>query len=121
MKSLVNDDAREYRPLVYILSPLSTEDPDSVSRTNKFYRYAMKAGYLPVATVPIYAEVMNQNDPEERDLMLFTDNVLMAKADEVWVLGDRLTDRMMVERDIAKRRRQTIRYFTNDFAEQEAL
>ena len=116
-----NSNLTGFRPMVFILSPLSVEDRESVERTNRFYRFAIDAGYLPVTTVPVFAEVMNQTDPEERELMLFTDNVLMAKADEIWVLGDRLTDRMMVERDIAKRRRQTIRYFTNDFAEQEAL
>ena len=117
MKSYGTDDTRIYRPLVFIVSALSIVDPESTDRTNRFYRYAVDQGVLPVATVPIYAEVMDENDLGDRDLMLWSDNVLIGKADQLWVLGEHIDDRMQVLIALGKKRHKVVRYFNNSFEE----
>ena len=117
MKSYETDSTRIYRPLVFIVSALSTVDPESPDRTNRFYRYAVDQGVLPVATVPIYAEVMDENDLGDRDLMLWSDNVLIGKVDQLWVLGEHIDDRMQVLIALGKKRHKVVRYFNNSFEE----
>jgi hypothetical protein len=45
----------------------------------------------------------------------------MGKTQEVWVLGDVISEGMSVEIETAKRRRQPVRYFNADFEEVESL
>ena len=117
MRALNKNDTSVYRPLVFIISPLFGEDHKSVIRTNRLFRYAAVMGFLPVATVPVYAEIMIDTDPDDRELMFWTDNVLMGKCDEVWILSDLITERMQVLIDIAEHRRKKIRFFTDDLDE----
>ena len=60
---------------------------------------------------------MSDGNQEERDLALFMDIVLMGKCDEVWVLGDRISEGMKTEIETAKRRRQKVRYFNGKYEE----
>ena len=62
---------------------------------------------------------MNDESPNERALALHMDIVLMGKCQEVWVLSERITSGMSAEIEKATRRRQTVRYFSNDFVEVE--
>lgn len=49
------------------------------------------------------------------------DIVLQGKCQELWVLGDVISEGMSVEIETAKRRRQPVRYFNADFEEVDAL
>lgn len=57
------------------------------------------------------------DDPEQRELVLFMDMVLMGKCSEVWILGDRISESMAAEITKAKQRRQWVSYFNSDFEE----
>lgn len=45
------------------------------------------------------------------------DVILLGKCDELWVFGDRISEGMAVEIEIAKKRRQPIRYFSSNLEE----
>ena len=47
--------------------------------------------------------------------------VLQGKCQELWVLGDVISEGMSVEIETAKRRRQPVRYFNAEFEEVESL
>ena len=47
--------------------------------------------------------------------------VLQGKCQELWVLGDVISEGMGMEIETAKRRRQPVRYFSADFEEVESL
>ena len=64
---------------------------------------------------------MNDESKKERELALHMDLVLMGKCQEVWVLLERITAGMSAEIEKAQRRRQIVRYFTNEFMEVECL
>ena len=110
---------RKYRPLIYICSPFSGNIEANVNRAREFCRFAVDQGQIPVAPHLMFPQFMN--DSEERDLIMFMDIVLLGKCKELWVLGDVITEGMKLEIDTAKRRRQTIRWFNNDFEEVEIL
>ena len=115
------DKGRTYRPLVYICSPLSGNVPANTEKARKYCRFALDQGQIPLAPHLMYPQFMNDDDPEERELAIFMDIVLLGKCSELWVFGDLITDGMNTEIEVAKRRRQTIRYFSSDLQEVEAL
>ena len=60
---------------------------------------------------------LSDDDLEERELALFMDIVFLGKCNELWVFGETITNGMQREIDKAKKRRMTIRYFTEDLEE----
>ena len=60
---------------------------------------------------------MDDEDTEERELAIFMDIVLMGKCNEVWVFGESLSGGMRIEIDRAKKRKQPVRYFNDQYRE----
>ena len=104
-----------FRPLVYICSPYRGDVEENTERARKFCRFALDAGQIPLAPHLLFPQFMEES--KERDLALFMDIILMGKCQEVWVLGEKITEGMSVEIEKATQRRQTIRYFNSDFEE----
>lgn len=94
---------RLYRPLVYICSPLSGDVEANSERTRKFCRYAVEQGQIPLAP-----QFIDDDVKEERELAIFMDVIL---------LGNRVSPGMQVELDVAKKRRQKVRWFNHEFQE----
>ena len=110
-----------FRPVVYICSPLSGDTLANQEAARRYCRYAVDAGYVPIAPHLFFPQFMDDADEHERNLALFMDIVLQGKCQELWVLGDVISEGMSVEIDTAKRRRQPVRYFNADFEEVDAL
>ena len=109
-----------FRPLVYICAPFSGDIEANKKMAAAFAEHAYQNGYIPV-TPHLLFPFMNDESKKERELTLNMDLVLMGKCQEVWVLSERITAGMSAEIEKAQRRRQTVRYFTNDFSEVECL
>lgn len=112
---------RTYRPLVYICSPLSGDVEANSERTRAFCRFALEQGQIPLAPHLLFPQFMDDEDPAERELALFMDVILLGKCSELWVLGETVSAGMQIEIDVAKKRRQSIRYFNSRFQEVESL
>lgn len=107
-----------FRPLVYICSPFSGDIEGNKKMAAQFAEFAYKNGCIPV-TPHLLFPFMNDESPNERALALHMDIVLMGKCQEVWFLSERITSGMSAEIEKATKRRQTVRYFSNDFVEVE--
>ena len=105
-----------FRPLVYICAPFSGDVEANKKKASAFAEYAYQSGCIPV-TPHLLFPFMNDESKQERELALHMDLVLMGKCQEVGVLSERITAGMSVEIRKGKSRRQTVRYFTNDFVE----
>lgn len=105
---------KPFRPLVYICSPFSGDIEGNTERTRQFCRFALENGQIPLAPHLMFPQFVNDADPEERDLALFMDVILMGKCQEVWVFGNVISEGMSVEIETAKRRRQLVRYFNEN-------
>ena len=107
-----------FRPLVYVCAPFNGDIEGNKKKATEFAHFAYKNGCIPV-TPHLLFPFMNDESPNERALALHMDIVLMGKCQEVWVLSERITSGMAAEIDKATKRRQTVRYFSNDFVEVE--
>lgn len=110
-----------FKPIVYICSPYSGDVDGNVKKARAFCRFAIEQNYIPIAPHLMFPQFMDDANPEERELALFMDIVLMGKCTEVWVLGDIISRGMAMEIEKARKRRQTVRYFNAGYEEVEGL
>ena len=106
-----------FRPVVYICSPYAGDVDANVKAARRYSRFAVDAGYLPVAPHLLFPQFMDDTNPKERDLAMFFGNVLMSKCAELWVFGDTVSSGMAAEIERAKRKSYPIRYFNSDLKE----
>lgn len=109
--------AHAFRPVVYICSPFAGDVDGNREKAKNYCRFAVDAGYIPIAPHIYFPQFMNDGKPAERDLALFMDIVLLSKCAELWVFGDTVSKGMSIEIEKAKRKGQPIRYFTADCKE----
>ena len=109
-----------FRPLVYICAPFSGDVEANKKKATVFAEYAYQNECIPI-TPHLLFPFMNDENKQERELALHMDLILMGKCQEVWVLSENITAGMSAEIEKAQRRRQTVRYFRNDFTEVECL
>ncbi len=113
---------RAFRPIVYICSPFAGDIEKNIEAARKYSRFAVEAGYIPVAPHLLFPQFLKDEDPKERELGLFFGNALMSKCAEVWVFGDVISPGMEAEIKRAKWKHYRLRYFTQEFQEvQECL
>ena len=120
-KIIFNNTARAgekpaFRPLVYICAPYSGDVEENTKRAVAFAKYAYDKGNIPL-TEHLLFPFMDDTNEEDRRTAIFMDIVLMGKCQEVWVLGNEITQGMRIE--IEKKRRQKVRYFNSEFQEVE--
>ena len=75
-------------------------------------RFAVDAGYIPIAPHLLFPQFLSDDNPKERQLGLFFGNALMSKCSEVWVFGEYISSGMEAEIRRAKWKNYRLRYFT---------
>ena len=117
MTNDIKNQDRKYRPLVYVCSAYSGDVTTITEKPKQDCRFALEQGQIPLAPHLMFPLFMNDDDPTERELAIFMDVVLLGKCDELWVFGETISEGMVVEIEVAKKRRQPIRYFNSDMQE----
>ena len=106
-----------HKPLVYICSPYRGDIETNTQRAREFSRFALDEGNIPLAPHLLFPQFIDDDDPEERELALLMNMVLLEKCREVWVLGSDITKGMACEIQQAKIKKRPVRYFDQDFKE----
>ncbi len=65
---------RAFRPIVYICSPYAGDVTANVENARRYSRFAVDAGYIPIAPHLLFPQFLNDADPKERQLGLFFGN-----------------------------------------------
>ena len=92
------------KPVVYIAHPLGGGSDREANRINaaRWCAWAARArGVAPVADWIILSGELDES-PENRTLGLACDVALVARCDEVWLVGGRVSPGMQVEADAAR-------------------
>ena len=108
---------RAFRHIVYICSPFSGDVEGNIASAQRFSRFAVDKGYIPIAPHLLFPQFLNDNDPKERQLGLFFGNALMSKCAEVWVFGSIISPGMAAEIKRAKWKDYRLRYFNENCEE----
>ena len=70
---------RAFRPIVYICSPYAGDIETNTAAARRYCRFAVEAGYIPIAPHLLFPQFLNDSDPKERELGLFFGNALLSK------------------------------------------
>ena len=108
---------RAFRPVVYICSPYAGDTAANQEKARKYCRFAVDAGYIPIAPHLLFPQFMNDTDPHERDLAMFMDTVILTKCAELWVFGETVSRGMGIEIEKARQKGKPVRHFTEDMEE----
>lgn len=121
MTNDIKNQDQKYRPLVYVCSAYSGDVTANVKKARQYCRFALEQGQIPLAPHLLFPQFVNEDDPAERELAIFMDVILLGKCQELWVFGDSISEGMNTEIEVAKKRRQTIRYFNSACEEVESI
>ena len=108
---------RAFRPIVYICSPYAGDVERNTAAARRYSRFAVEAGYIPIAPHLLFPQFLDDSDPKERELGLFFGNAIMSKCSEVWVFGSHISSGMEAEIKRAKWKNYRLRYFTDEMKE----
>lgn len=108
---------REVKMIIYTASPLGAPTAEEIARN---VSTAIKFGEWINTFIPGHksivphrlATIMDDNNPDHRRMGLEIDlQILFPLADEVWVLGERISTGMRMEIEAAKAKDIPVRYF----------
>ena len=108
---------RAFRPIVYICSPFSGDVAGNVKAAQRYSRFAVDKGFIPIAPHLLFPQFLNDDNPTERQLGLFFGNALMSKCSEVWVFGNTISAGMEAEIKRARWKNYRLRYFSENCEE----
>ena len=108
---------RAFRPIVYICSPYAGDVNGNVQRAQTYCRFAVEKNCVPIATHLLFPQFMDDSNEAERNLAMRMNIILLTKCAELWAFGDRISKGMSIEIARARRKGQTVRFFTDDCKE----
>lgn len=108
---------RAFRPIVYICSPFSGDVDENIAAAQRYCRFAVDKGCIPVAPHLLFPQFLDDSNPKERQLGLFFSTALMSKCAEVWVFGSTISAGMEAEIKRARWKDYRLRYFDENCEE----
>lgn len=102
--------ADKNRRKIYVASKYAGDVDANVAAAITYCRRVIDEGYMPIASHLLYPQILNDNDPEERELGLMFGLALLRTCDEVWVFGE-VSAGVAREIEEAKRLNKRLRYF----------
>lgn len=109
--------AKGWKPCVFICSPFAGNIKQNALNAKRYLKFAVEHGAIPFAPHLLYPQVLQEDDPLQREIGMFFGLVWLGKCDEVWVFGDKVSEGMAREIGKAKWRGIPIRYFNNNCEE----
>ncbi len=100
-----------HRPIVCICSRFSGDVVQNVKAAQRYSRFAVDKGFIPIAPHLLFPQFLDDDNPAERQLGLLFGNALMSKCAEVWVFGNTISSGMAAEIKRAEWKCYRLRYF----------
>lgn len=99
-------------PVAYICSKYRGDVERNVSNAQRYCRYAVEQGYIPIAPHLLFPQFIDEET--ERDLALDMGRALMTRCSEVWVFGEDRSEGMAAEIASAAEKEMYIRYISEE-------
>jgi len=96
--------------LIYVASPYAGDIENNVKFAKRACRYVIEQGHAFFAPHLLYPQILDDNNPAERETGLKLGHHMLERCDEMWVFGDRISSGMEAEIELAKQLGIPIRY-----------
>lgn len=110
-----------YRPLSKDPEKAAAELKENIRNTRMACTLVSIMNEMPVSSALIYPQFLDDNDPIDRKKGIQYGIRLLESADELWIVGDRITAGMRQEIDAAKELQIPIRFMGDPYEEAEKL
>ena len=87
---------------VYIASPYRGDRQQNEAFAKMAVSYAIQQEVVPIAPHLLYPQVLDDDDPIERAIGIVLAKSLLIVCDELWLCGDRITEGMKAEWELAR-------------------
>ena len=98
---------------IYVASKYAGDIDANVNAAIGYCRKVVEQGFMPVASHLLYPQILDDNNPSERNLGLRFGLALLAVCDEVWVFGE-VSSGVAKEIEVARRLEKPLRYFEGE-------
>ena len=102
--------ADKNRRKIYVASRYAGDVERNTAFAVNCCRRVIDEGCMPIASHLLYPQMLDDNNPDEREMGLMFGLALLAVCDEIWVFGE-VSARVAREVAEAKRLKKRIRYF----------
>ncbi len=86
-----------YRPLAYVCSPYAGDTQANTALARRICGVLVARGRIPIAPHLLLPQFMNDTDPEQRELAMFMNRIVLSKCEEVWLYAPRVSPGMRDE------------------------
>jgi len=97
--------------VIYVCSPLKGDIAGNIEKARLYCKLVIKAGYIPLSTHMLFNGVLDDTNPQEREVALTAGEEMLRLCDEVWIFGDTVSDGMRREIEAASRAEIQIRLY----------
>lgn len=112
----INDDMGEGK-VIFISHPLKGDLEGNTNKVKNICRELINDGVVPLATHMLFPSFLDDNIPEERETGMKGTLELLSRSDEVWVYGDRISEGMSREIELAQKLNIPIVYKSDELSE----
>ena len=98
---------------IYVASKYAGDVDVNTNAAIGYCRYVIDQGFMPIASHLIYPQILDDDNPSERNLGLRFGLALLSVCDEVWVFGE-VSSGVAKEIEVAKRLEKPLRYFEGE-------
>lgn len=88
--------------LIYVCSPVKGDVEANIARAKEYCKTVLIMGYIPLAPHVAFSGIFDDDIPHERETALALGLELVKRCDELWVFGDRVSEGMTGEIDLAR-------------------
>ena len=85
------------RKLVYIASPYAGDVAGNTVFAIDACRFCIAQGHVPIAVHLLYTQMLDDSNPEQREIGLNLGHQVLSRCDELWVCGNRISPGMAAE------------------------
>ena len=105
------------KKVIFVSHPLKGDLEGNTNKVKKICRELIDDGVIPLATHMLFPSFLDDNIPEERETGMKGTLELLSRSDEVWVYGDRISEGMSREIDLAEKLNIPIVYKSEELSE----
>ena len=98
------------KKLIYVASPYAGDTEKNTEYAKQACRTVMEQGHAFFAPHLLYTAVLDDSIPEERQVGLEMGKAVLAKCDELWVFGSKISEGMAADISDAARLGRLIRH-----------
>ena len=112
IKNVSDSEKLKPKNIVYVCSPLSGDIDKNQQKACEYCKFVVEKGHIPMAVHLMFPRFMNDNNNIDRTKAITMGLDILARCDELWCFGEKLSEGMVEELIFAKKYMIKIRHFT---------